>query len=115
MDDITRREPVKITVEGCKLISLFPAEDLRRTGRSSAQFRIRAGSELRLALNAPKIGASRVTMTNAITAPEIGRVKKIVQSLPKLIMVFMKASSASGPRMAPRTKGARGNRRRSAP
>jgi hypothetical protein len=38
MDDITRREPVKITVEGCKLISLFPAEDLRRTGRSSAQF-----------------------------------------------------------------------------
>ena len=54
-------------------------------------------------------------MVNATMVPEMGRVKKTVQSFEKLIMVFMKASSAIGPRMTPSTSGATGNFSRSKP
>ena len=54
-------------------------------------------------------------MVNATIVPEIGRVKNTVQSLEKLIIVFMNASSAIGPRITPSTSGATGNFRRSKP
>ena len=54
-----------------------------------------------------------MTIVNATTVPAIGRVKKTVQSLQKLIIEFMNASSANGPRITPSTSGATGNFRRS--
>src|SRR5581483_8457479 len=60
-------------------------------------------------------GSNRTMMVIATIVPEIGRVKKMVQSLEKLIMVFMNASSAIGPRMTPSTSGATGNFSRSKP
>ena len=43
-------------------------------------------------------------MVNATIVPDIGRVKNTVQSFEKLIIVFMKASSAIGPRITPSTE-----------
>jgi hypothetical protein len=60
-------------------------------------------------------GNRRTMIVKATMVPEIGRVKKTVQSLEKLIIVFMNASSAIGPRITPKTSGAMGNFRRSNP
>ena len=48
-------------------------------------------------------------VVNATIVPEIGRVKNTVQSLEKLIIVFMNASSAIGPRITPSTSKQNGN------
>src|SRR6478752_9939463 len=60
-------------------------------------------------------GSNRTMVVNATIVPEIGRVKNTVQSLEKLIIVFMNASSAIGPRITPSTNGATGNFSRSKP
>src|SRR6516165_12809081 len=60
-------------------------------------------------------GSKSTMIVSATIVPEIGRVKKTVQSFEKLIMVFIKASSAMGPRITPSTSGAIGNFNRSKP
>src|SRR5262249_7121692 len=57
----------------------------------------------------PWIAGRRDTpAVKATIDPEMGRVKNTVQSFSKLIMEFMKFSSAIGPRMTPSTRGATG-------
>ena len=50
-------------------------------------------------------------MVIATMVPEIGRVKNTVQSLEKLIIVFMNDSSAIGPRITPSTSAGCGRAR----
>src|SRR4051794_10193465 len=67
----------------------------------------------RLARHCCHSGRSSTRAVHAMTVPAIGRVKNTVQSLLKLIIAFMKDSSASGPRITPSTSGAIGKLRRS--
>ena len=81
---------------------------LRKPGLYAAGFAaVRA--EVRREYQRCRKGTSSTMTVMATTAPEIGRVKKTVQSFEKLIMEFMKFSSAIGPRMTPSTSGATGN------